>query len=207
MKRASVMKEFQFIELFWRNKMKDYGIFYSYKNNGDSLVIVFDTEKEFKEEKVNGRVHIYYENDRVIGYKIDGIKEFLKIKNKGEKIFFPNNIFIDVINSILINAKCEPLEPLENSGYFVGQIKDIKEDIITVSLGNKDIKANKCSGANIGDKVVVALPGTMLNGRTKVKEYAHICLDKDLNEEGDNEILLLDKDAVVGEDFFTLEVK
>ena len=207
MKRVSVMKVSQFIELFWRNNMKDYGIFYSYKNNGDSLVIVFDTEKEFKDEKVNGRVHVYYENDRVIGYKIDGIKEFLKIKNSGEKLFFPNNVFIDVINSILINAKCEPLEPLENSGYFVGQIKDIKDDIITVSLENKDIKAEKCDGASIGDKVVVALPGTMLNGRTKVKDYAHICKNSDLDYEGDNEILLLDKDAVIGEDFFTLEVK
>ncbi len=201
------MKESQFIELFWRNKMKDYGIFYSYKDKGDSLVIVFDTDKEFIDEKVNGRVHIYYDNDIVIGYKIDSIKEFLKIKNGGEKIFFPNAVFIDVINSILINAKCEPLEPRDNSGYFIGQVKDIKEDKIIVSLGSKDINASICLGANVGDKVVVALPGTMINGRTKVKELAHICIDKDLNAEGDNNILLLDKDAVIGEDFFTLEVK
>ena len=187
--------------------MKDYGIFYSYKDNGDSLVIVFDTDKEFKDEKVIGRVHVYYDNDKVIGYKIDRIREFLKIKNNGEKLFFPNNVFIDVINSILINAKCEPLEPLENSGYFVGQIKEINENKIIVSLGDKNITAEKCVGANIGDKVVVALPGTMLNGRTKVKELAHICTDKDLNNDGEDKILLLDKEVEIGGDFFTLEVK
>ena len=187
--------------------MKDYGIFYSYKDNGDSLVIVFDTDKEFKDEKVIGRVHVYYDNDKVIGYKIDRIREFLKIKNNGEKLFFPNNVFIDVINSILINAKCEPLEPLENSGYFVGQIKEINENIIIVSLGDKNITAEKCNDANIGDKVVVALPGTMINGRTKVKELAHICTDKDLNNDGEDKILLLDKDVEIGGDFFTLEVK
>ena len=187
--------------------MKDYGIFYSYKDNGDSLVIVFDTDKEFKDEKVIGRVHVYYDNDKVIGYKIDRIREFLKIKNNGEKLFFPNNVFIDVINSILINAKCEPLEPLENSGYFVGQIKEINENKIIVSLGDKSITAEKCAGANVGDKVVVALPGTMLNGRTKVKELAHICTNKDLNNDGEDKILLLDKDVEIGGDFFTLEVK
>lgn len=187
--------------------MKDYGIFYSYKDKGDSLVIVFDTDKEFKDEKVIGRVHVYYDNDKVIGYKIDAIREFLKIKNNGEKLFFPNNVFIDVINSILINAKCEPLEPLENSGYFVGQIKEINNGNIIVSLGKKNITANKCEGANVGDKVVVALPGTMLNGRTKVKDLAHICVNKDLYSEGDDEILLLDKDIKIGGDFFILEVK
>ena len=186
--------------------MKDYGIFYSYKNNGDSLVIVFDNEKEFINEKVVGRVHIYYDNDKVIGYKIDKIKDFLKIRSEGDKLFFPNKEFIDVINSILINAKCEPLELRENSGYFIGEVKEINKDAITVSLGNRNITAAKCD-ANIGDKVVVALPGTMLDGRTKVKDYAHICVDKDLNYEGTDEILLLDKDAVIGEDFFTLEVK
>ena len=187
--------------------MKDYGIFYSYKNSGDSLIIVFDSDKEFINEKVNGRVHIYYDSDKIIGYKIDAIKEFLKIRNKGEKLFFPNKEFIDVINSILINAQCEPLELRDNSGYFIGEIKEINKETIIVSLGNKDITADTCEGAKVGDKVVVALPGTMLNGRTKVKENAHICSDNDLNIEGDNEILLLDKDAVVGGDFFTLEVK
>ena len=207
MKSHSAMKVFQSIELSWRNNMKEYGIFYSYKDNGDSLVIVFDTEKEFINEKVNGKVHTYYDNDRIIGYRIDGIKEFLKIKNGGEKIFFPNNVFIDVINSILINANCEPLEPHENSGYFVGQIKEIRNDSIIVSLGNKEVVADKCEDANLNDKVVVALPGTMLNGRTKVKGNAHICTNKDLYSEGDNEILLLDKDIKIGGDFFTLEVK
>ncbi len=187
--------------------MKDYGIFYSFKDKGDSLVIVFDTEKEFVNEKVNGRVHTYYDNDKIIGYKIDRIKEFLKIKSGGEKIFFPNAVFIDVINSILINANCEPLEPRDNSGYFIGQVMEINKDKITVSLGNKEITANACAGANVGDKVVVALPGTMLNGRTKVKDLAHICVNKDLYSEGDNEILLLDKDTKIGGDFFTLEVK
>ncbi len=187
--------------------MKNYGIFYSYKDNGDSLVIVFDTDKEFKDEKVIGRVHVYCDNDKVIGYKIDRIREFLKIKNNGEKLFFPNNVFIDVINSILINANLEPLEPLDNSGYFVGQIKEIDENKIIVSLGDKNITADKCTGANVKDKVVVALPGTMLNGRTKVKDNAHICVNKDLYSEGDNEILLLDKDVEIGGDFFTLEVK
>ena len=187
--------------------MKDYGIFYSFKNNGDSLIIVFDNEKEFLNEKVIGRVHVYYDNDKIIGYKIDSIRDFLKIKSGGEKLFFPNKEFIDVINSILINAKCEPLELRENSGYFIGEVKEIKEDVIIVSLGKEQITADKCEGTNVGDKVVVALPGTMLDGRTKVKKYAHICKDKDLNYGGDDEILLLDKDAKIGEDFFTLEVK
>ena len=159
--------------------MKDYSLYYSYKSKGDVLIIYFNSEKEPTESKNRGRVTVIYSNNEVIGYQIPNIKDIIKIRNEG-MIYLPNKEIIMVINSILANEGLEPLEEKEHSGYFVKEVN--------------------------GQKVVVAIPGTTLNDGTITKDE-HICTYKDLGISDEEEILLLDKDAEVGKDFFTMEVK
>ena len=101
--------------------MKDYSLYYSYKNKGDVLIITFDGEKEPTRTETKGRVTILYNNSEVIGYHIRDIREIIKIKNEG-MIYLPNKEMISVINSILKNAGLEPLEEKENSGYFTAEV-------------------------------------------------------------------------------------
>ena len=101
--------------------MKDYSLYYSYKNNGDVLIITFDGEKEATKSENRGRVTIIYNNSEIIGYQINNIKEIIKIKSEG-MIYLPNKEMVEVINSILKNAKLEPLEEKENSGYFTAEV-------------------------------------------------------------------------------------
>ncbi len=101
--------------------MKDYSLYYSYKNKGDVLIITFDGEKEATKSENRERVTIIYNNSEIIGYQIKNIKEIIKIKSEG-MIYLPNKEMVEVINSILKNAKLEPLEEKENSGYFTAEV-------------------------------------------------------------------------------------
>lgn len=159
--------------------MKDYSLYYSYKKRGDILIVTFNSEMKETRKENKGRVTILYNNDEIIAYHIHDLKEIIKIKGEG-MIYLPNKEMIMVINSILANEGLEPLEEKEHSGYFVKEVN--------------------------GQKVVVAIPGTTLNDGTVTKDE-HICTYKDLGISDEEEILLLDKDAEVGKDFFTMEVK
>ena len=50
--------------------MKDYSIYYSYKNMGDVLVIIFDDEKGTTKTETKGRVTVIYNDSEIIGYNI-----------------------------------------------------------------------------------------------------------------------------------------
>lgn len=198
--------------------MKNYAIYYSYKGIGDVIIIIFDNDKKPTRSENKGRVTVIYHDEEIIGYNIFNVKEIIKIKSEG-MIYLPSNTLIEIINSILANANCPLLALKENSGYFVGQIKEIipykntkiakillKEDFFYSELKSDDVSIN--------DKVVVAPSKTFLNNGNCIKEYSlgdyrinsHICSSQELGLLGEN-ILLLDKDINNGEDFFTLEEK
>ena len=187
--------------------MKDYAIYYSYKNIGDVIVIIFSDEATTKVEQ-KGRVAIIYHEDRIIGYNIFNVKDIIKIKSEG-MIYLPSPTLIDIINSLLINEGCEPLEVKESSGYFVAMVVDVTNSQVTISLKEKAFNLpNKNYQLNVGDKVVIAIKGTRLPNGSLINDEGHICTYKDLGIKIEEDtILVLDKDEEINKDFFSLEEK
>ena len=198
--------------------MKDYSLHYSYKNMGDVLIIIFDNVKKATHSENRGRVTVIYHDEEIIGYNIFDMKEIIKIKNDG-MIYLPSPALVDVINTILVNAKCEPLDYKETSGYFTGAVVNIDNasSVVTISLGNEMVKAmNKKYPLNINDKVVIAKVGTRLPTGDIIKETninnelinAHLCTFLELGIiEDEDKILILDEDIQIGKDFFSSEEK
>lgn len=199
--------------------MKNYAIYYSYRGMGDVLVIIFNNSLSVTSNKTINNVTVVYHDEEVIGYNIFNIKDIVKIKSEG-LIYYPSETFLNIINSILTNAKLETLEKKDNSGYFILEAKELQpiekeKTLVTLMFSKKMINAIiKNQPLKIGDKVVVALAGTYLNDGEVVKEdkyestllNGHICTNKELGiKENEEELLILEEEAKTGEDFFLVE--
>lgn len=198
--------------------MRDYVLYYSYKNIGDVLIIIFNNELENNRVVINDNVVSLYHDDVLLGYNIFNIKEVVKIKTNGQ-IFSPSLPLIEIINSILANHHLTTLEFNNNSQYFVGEvidaidldehkkyvIVDMQNDVISTIIKDKNI--------NIHDLVVVSKSGTRLNNGELVKESVfedtllngHICTNKELGLSFDDEIVVVDDKNMLGKDFFQME--
>ena len=197
--------------------MKDYALHYSYKEIGDVIICIFNNEKKPTKIEQKGRVTILYNNDEIIGYNIKDIKEIVKIKNEG-MIFFPSKALIDVLNNILINSGVPPLEYKDNSGYFIAQVvtkeKVDEGEYLTLECGEKTYNCvTKSKSVDVGNKVVIAQIGTHLNNGEVIKESkiddkiinTHVCTGVELGLLDENNVLILEEDAIVGKDFFSME--
>lgn len=200
--------------------MKDYAIFYNYHTIGDVLLIVSDLETKPNRVVKNGDVTSLYLDDKLIGINIFNISNVLKIKSNG-LIVLPLKEMIDVINNILINANVEILEYKKESGFKVGKVLTCEEHpdsdhmhVLTVDIGSEVLDI-VCGAPNVkeGQKVVVATLGTtMFDGKKIVpsslrgiKSNGMLCSPRELHLEGAPNvrgILVLDDDAIIGEDFF-----
>lgn len=200
--------------------MKDYAIFYNYHTIGDVLLIVSDLETKPNRVVKNGDVTSLYLDDKLIGINIFNISNVLKIKSNG-LIVLPLKEMIDVINNILINANVETLEYKKESGFKVGKVLTCEEHpdsdhmhVLTVDIGSEVLDI-VCGAPNVKEdqKVVVATLGTtMFDGKKIVpsslrgiKSNGMLCSPRELHLEGAPNvrgILVLDDDAIIGEDFF-----
>lgn len=200
--------------------MKDYAIFYNYHTIGDVLLIISDLETKPNCVVKNGDVTSLYLDDKLIGINIFNISNVLKIKSNG-LIVLPLKEMIDVINNILINANVETLEYKKESGFKVGKVLTCEEHpdsdhmhVLTVDIGSEVLDI-VCGAPNVkeGQKVVVATLGTtMFDGKKIVpsslrgiKSNGMLCSPRELHLEGAPNvrgILVLDDDAIIGEDFF-----
>ena len=200
--------------------MNDYAIFYNYHTIGDVLLIVSDLETKPNRVVKNGDVTSLYLDDKLIGINIFNISNVLKIKSNG-LIVLPLKEMIDVINNILINANVETLEYKKESGFKVGKVLTCEEHpdsdhmhVLTVDIGSEVLDI-VCGAPNVkeGQKVVVATLGTtMFDGKKIVpsslrgiKSNGMLCSPRELHLEGAPNvrgILVLDDDAIIGEDFF-----
>lgn len=200
--------------------MKNYAIYYSYKEIGDVVIILFDNAKNATSSIRKNRVSVIYHNDEIIGYNIFDIKDIIKIKSEG-MIYFPSNVLVSIINSVLQNEKLETLEYKTSSGYLIAQVDEIKgidneKSLLSLSIGNDIFHSvvKNCSLKN-GDKVVIVQEGTFLNNGEMFKETnyenikinAHVCTGVELGITNIDGILSLDNDSVIGDDFFLLEEK
>ena len=198
--------------------IENYSLHYCYRTIGDVLMIEIDSRKlPTRNEKVGNVVSIY-SGDELIGINIFDFGKIVKIKNQG-MIYLPTHSLIDVINSILANAKLPSLNYKEKSGYVVGEVNEIFEvaggSLIVVNLkdGNCSCFAKEVGELKSSDKVVVALAGSNLPNGDIVKERsgdfgftdAHVCSYFDLGINESNEILIIDEDSEVGSDFFQLK--
>lgn len=200
--------------------MKDYAIFYNYHTIGDVLLIISDLETKPNRVVKNGDVTSLYLDDKLIGINIFNISNVLKIKSNG-LIVLPLKEMIDVINNILINANVETLDYKKESGFKVGKVLTCEEHpdsdhmhVLTVDIGSEVLDI-VCGAPNVkeGQKVVVATLGTtMFDGKKIVpsslrgiKSNGMLCSPRELHLAGAPNvrgILVLDDDAIIGEDFF-----
>lgn len=200
--------------------MKNYAIYYSYKEIGDVVIILFDNAKNATSSIRKNRVSVIYHNDETIGYNIFDIKDIIKIKSEG-MIYFPSNVLVSIINSVLQNEKLETLEYKTSSGYLIAQVGDVKpidneKFLLSLSINNDIFHSvvKNCS-LKTGDKVVIVQEGTFLNNGEMFKETnyenikinAHVCTGVELGITNIDGILSLDNDSVIGDDFFLLEEK
>ena len=198
--------------------IKKYSLYYSYKYIGDVLIVNIIPNAFVTTSKRVGDVEIIYNNDTVIGYNIFNISRIIKIKMVGI-LYHPENVLIDIINSILTNAKQETLSYVEESGFVVGEVKECFE-LDKGYMAMVDIKDRLVSGLTKrflkqGDNVVVAKIGTTLRNGNEVKEKVgdfgiadcYICSGKDVFYDESTDVLILDDDVETGIDFFKIEVK
>ena len=199
---------------------KQYSLFYSYKNIGDVLIVIFDNDKKPTRSERKGNVEVIYNQEDIIGYNIFDIRNIVKIKTEG-LIYLPSPALIGVINTILKNNKVEELAPMMESGYVIGEVKnmqqiDAEKTLIFVDIGKELAKAIvKNNALKERDKVVVATLGTRLNNGETIKASSlgentingHLCSEKELQISEDNKVLVLDKEEEIGKDFFTTEAR
>ena len=192
--------------------MKNYSIYYSYKNLGDILLIVFNDEKDTTNIENKGRVVVIKNGEEIIGYNILNVKDIIKIKSDG-LIYFPTPELIQVINNILANEKLPTLDYMTESGYYVTEITEINKGVATLSLGDIDFHALSNPLLKQGDKVVAVKAGKRLRDgkiihtctENGIKIDAYICTNSDLSIEENDEPFIIDEDIENGKDFFMLE--
>ena len=192
--------------------MKDYSIYYSYKNMGDVLVIIFDDEKTTTKTETKGRVTVIYNDNEIIGYNIFNVKDIIKIRSNG-LIYFPTPELIQVINNILQNEKFPTLDYMIESGYYVAEVVEIKDGVATLSLGKEKLHALANPQLKQGDKVVIVKAGKRLNDGKRIYTSSkngtlidsYICTNNDLSIEENDEIFIFDEDIENGKDFFMME--
>ena len=185
--------------------IKNYSLFYSYKNIGDILIIIFDNEKKPTRHVRKGKVEVLYHDEEVIGYNIFDISEVIKIKTQG-KIFLPSPILIRVINTILKNSGVKELDEIKESGYVIGKVIDANESSLKVDIQKEIVEVPSNQEIKVNDCIVIAKVGTMLNTGEVVKS-PHVCNEKELQISDSDKPLVFKEEASVGMDFFMEEKK
>ena len=198
--------------------IEKYSLYYAYKTIGDVLIVNIEPDLNPTSFKRNGNVVAIYNEEKLIGYNIFNFSRVVKIKMVGI-LYHPENVMIDIINSMLLNAGLDTLAYVKESGFVVGEVKEcfmLEKDYMAII----DIKSSMVAGLskvelNQGDKVVVAKEGTSLRDGKIVKQRAgefgmtdcHICSGKDVFFDETETPLILDKDIETGIDFFKIEVE
>lgn len=188
--------------------IKDYSLYYSYYETGDILFVSFGDKANNIMKKQIGNITVIYNEKTPVCYEIHQITKTLKIKSKGY-IFLPNSIFIDVINGLLRHANLEQLDYIDKSHYVVGKVAGIEGSNILVDDGTKTLK---CAGVKDLPKdtvVVIAEEGALLKSGKRFQQSENIdallCYEDDLYLSENHELIVLDTNIDVGQDFLKME--
>ena len=199
--------------------IKDYLLYFSNSVYKNSLYIQLKRDYQIKDEtKIFNDVEVLYKSKEAIVYMIHNISRYTKIWMDGY-IYLPSRVLIDVVNSILINAKLEPLSYKDKSGFIIGKITaktpylkgfyyeiDVKDHVVH-SYSEDDIGLDK--------KVVIIEEGTRLDEKRYFLKYelnglkvdAYLVNEKDLSISENNKTIIIEDDSEIGSDFFYLEEK
>ena len=188
--------------------IKDYSLFYSYYETGDVLFVNFGVKNDKVTKKQIGNISVIYNEKTPICYEIHQITKTLKIKSKGY-IFLPNSIFIDVINGLLRRANLEQLNYIDKSHYVVGKVVGREGNLLLVDDGDKILRCNNPINLAKDTVVVIAEEGALLrNGnrfQKKDNSDALLCYEDDLYLSDNHELIVLDTNIDVGQDFLKME--
>lgn len=175
--------------------IKKYSLFYSYKTLGDMLIISI-IDAPITSVDTRNMVQLCYNKDTLVTIRMKGISKIMKIHTTG-LIPLPGDTFVDVVNSILSKELAPNLSYKNRSDYTIGEV--IKSGVF---VGDKIVDV-AVDGLDVGVKVVVANPNTRLATGLWCKDY-HLCTYKDLHIGDSKEILIIDEECKIGEDFFEI---
>ena len=176
--------------------MENYGIYYSFSREKESLLILFSSE-EVTYQKSLGRVIVSYHDIDVVSYRIKDINKIIKIHADG-LIPMLNDELLSIINNVLIKDGLTPLKNKKHSGFYNAEVISLKPLIVKTLDGEYEI--NKEHDLKIHDHVVMVKKGTFLFNKEQAKED-RLCSFKDL-EISDSDELLIDNELDINEDFF-----
>lgn len=195
-----------------------YGIFYNYHILGDVLLIDLVDLMPNREE-IRGEIHVLYRDDQVVGYNIYTFSKYVKIKATG-LIPLVEEQLLNVINSLLKEAKLPELPLLTDSGFCIGKILTVEPHpesnhlhLTTVDIGDEVLNI-VCGAKNCeaGMVVVVAKIGAIMFDGTRIEEsevlgeksYGMLCSRRELNLEDRAGLLELEDIYPLGSDFFQI---
>lgn len=188
--------------------ISNYSLYYSYKEHGDTLFIkIRDGEGDLTRKSFNN-IEAISDKKGLVCLEIHQINKILKIKSNGY-LFLPNDLFIDIINGLLSRYNLETLSYIKTSGYFVGKAIGISDHIASIEVDNRVVKAKAPVDLVNNDIVVVALTGALLKDGTRFRGSgifnSKVCFEDDLYLSDKHEIIKLENNELVGQDFLKME--
>ena len=176
--------------------MENYGLFYSFNKDRESLLILFSDE-EITYQKTFGKIEVSYHNVDVVSYRIKDINKIIKIYAEG-LIPMVNKEILSIINNAIIKEGLTPLKEKEHSDFYNGIVELISPITVRTIDGkyvvDEDVKVKE------NDHVVLIKKGSFFFDKTILKNN-HLCTNKELGIM-DNDNIYTDPDLDINEDFF-----
>lgn len=198
--------------------IEKYTLTYSYKDTNDTLIINFSNGLSEQSRSKSKNVIVIKNDGKIIGYHVQKFSEIMKIWSKG-RIFMPSELFLQIVNNVLINAKLEPLANSESSGYYIGKIiKKLDLDggyIYQIDLFKETRYCFSRESLQLNSRVVVIKSGATHVNNEIVPSYqlngyqisAKLCYEDELYLSDKHILITLDNEGQIGDDFFKTEVK
>lgn len=194
-----------------------YRLYYHYKTNGDTLFLVIEPESYPDRVEEKGDVVALYKENRLVGVNFLHIGKTMKIHAEG-MIVTPENVVVDVLNSLLVGVGMEKIPYCEDSYYVVGKVTKKEEhplneklSILTVDVGD-GVLSTVTRYANIeeGSHIVLAkdgclrFDGSQFHARVEknINIDAEVCSESDLRLGKEDKEAILVPELSVGMDFF-----
>lgn len=190
--------------------IKDYGLYYKYRN-GDNLLILFSDVKILKKVSFEETSLLYSNDDTLIGLSISDFSKYIKIKGDEEVIYLPNSYFIDVINIFLKKYHLEELSYRNTSGFQVCSViscEEKDEEYLLTLRGEKTYYVIYKGEIKEHKKVIFIKNGTFLKDKTMVRccnGDGIICTYNTLYNDHNENIIYLENSIKEGTDLFSLE--
>lgn len=177
--------------------MDNYGIYYSFSKEKESLLILFSLE-DVTYQKSLGRVIVSYHDIDVVSYRIKDINKIIKIHADG-LIPMLNDELLSIINNVLIKDGLTPLKNKKHSGFYNAKVISTSPLKVKTIDGEYNIKGQY--DVKLNDHVVMVKKGTFLFDKSQAKKD-YLCSLKDL-EIANSDELLIDDELDINEDFFS----